>query len=96
MISKMIIEESELNANSSLTAYVKKCVEICWAMCLHEPPVHIDLSSREGNEQKFDTNTYKAYTKNGKLLDFVVWPPLYLHKNGPLLAKGVAQAKGPK
>jgi hypothetical protein len=26
-------------------------------------------------------------------VDYIVWPPLYLHENGPLLCKGVAQGK---
>jgi hypothetical protein len=41
----------------------------------------------------FDTSVFKAYTKSGKFVDYIVWPPLYLHENGPLLCKGVAQGK---
>jgi hypothetical protein len=40
-----------------------------------------------------DTSVFKTYTKSGEFVDYIVWPPLYLHENGPLLCKGVAQGK---
>ncbi|CAC5395235.1 unnamed protein product [Mytilus coruscus] len=33
------------------------------------------------------------YTKNGSVIDFVVWPALILHKTGPILQKGSVQGK---
>lgn len=39
----------------------------------------------------FDSNKMRSYTKAGKLVHFVVWPTFFLHKDGPLLAKGVVQ-----
>lgn len=39
----------------------------------------------------FEKETFKEYTTRGKFLDFIVWPALYLHKGGPLLAKGIAE-----
>jgi hypothetical protein len=41
----------------------------------------------------FNADIYRGYTKTGKEYKYLVWPPLYLHKDGPMLGKGVAQAK---
>ncbi|KAK3582888.1 hypothetical protein CHS0354_009694 [Potamilus streckersoni] len=70
-------------------AYIKECIRICWHMQVHTPPLCIDLKNLKG--QKFVNDIYKEYTVRGKHIAFVVWPALYLHENGPLIAKGVAQ-----
>ncbi|XP_053399108.1 uncharacterized protein DDB_G0290685-like [Mercenaria mercenaria] len=41
----------------------------------------------------FDKELFKEYTRRGKYLDFIVWPAMCLHKDGPLLSKGVAQGR---
>lgn len=41
----------------------------------------------------FDNAMFRANTATGKYTDFIVWPALLLHTNGPLLLKGVAQGK---
>ncbi|KAL5011480.1 hypothetical protein ScPMuIL_010031 [Solemya velum] len=70
-----------------VTRYIKQCVMLCWLMRVQDPPVLIDKwdPARSSN---FNTDLYKHYTKSGEKMDFVVWPPLYLHKGGSLLAKG--------
>lgn len=40
---------------------------------------------------RFNKESFNEYTKRGKYLDYVVWPVIFLHRNGPLLKKGVAQ-----
>lgn len=60
-------------------------------MNVQDPPVFLDTS--EPKQGAFDSDRFRTYTKSGKTFDFVVWPPLLLHSNGPLLCKGVAQAK---
>ncbi|XP_060083027.1 uncharacterized protein LOC132562299 [Ylistrum balloti] len=72
-----------------IPVYVKKCIEVCWYMCMHDPPVAIGKDVTEG--EKFDTNIYKPYTNSGTVVSYNVWPPLLLHENGPLLAKGIVQ-----
>jgi hypothetical protein len=44
-------------------------------------------------ETRFDKNLYKEYLTSGQLVDFVVWPALLLHDNGPIVCKGVAEGK---
>jgi hypothetical protein len=56
-----------------------------------DPPVILDTSYVDG--KSFDADKFKTYTKCGKQVDYVVWPPMLLHKGGPMLCKGVAQGK---
>jgi hypothetical protein len=43
--------------------------------------------------QPIDHNLFSFYTKKGSVVEFVIWPALILHKNGPILSKGVVQGK---
>ncbi|XP_052792370.1 uncharacterized protein LOC128226505 isoform X2 [Mya arenaria] len=90
--SKVIVEEIELPEVAEILAYVRKCVTFCWSARRHDPPVYIDFMEVT-DDTLLDLNVYKPYTKKGKLVDYVVWPPIYLHKGGPMLSKGVAQGK---
>ena len=56
-------------------------------MVVQDPP----LEFSEEAPDRFDTNTFKEYTRRGRFTEYVVWPALFLYKKGPLLAKGVAQ-----
>ncbi|XP_053390700.1 uncharacterized protein LOC128553540 [Mercenaria mercenaria] len=89
--SDIIVQELGIDQQKqgTVVSYIKKCVNICWSMCRHEPPVYVEFMD-VGDDILFDTNKYKPYTKSGKLLDYIVWPAVYLHKDGPILAKGVA------
>ena len=61
-------------------------------MCIQDPPIHMEYHYGKG--MTFDHDVMRAYTQSGKYVDFVVWPTLYLHKDGALLAKSVVQATG--
>ena len=69
--------------------YTAKCLEVCLLMNMCDPPIAIGSPPTKGSV--FDNTIYKVFTKNGNTVGYVVWLPLYLHKNGPLLQKGVAQ-----
>lgn len=69
--------------------FLMKCVHICWLMVGQDPPVYLRFSDK--CKEKFNKDVYREYTANGNVLDFVVWPAIFLHENGPLLKKGVAQ-----
>ncbi|XP_061184358.1 uncharacterized protein LOC133192358 [Saccostrea echinata] len=69
--------------------YTSKCLELCWLMHMQNPPVALGQPPAEGSP--FNGNMYKEYTKTGNTVHFVVWLPLLLQENGPLLQKGVAQ-----
>ena len=72
--------------------FVKRCTEVCWIMALQDPP--LDFKDDSAFYAPFSKDEFKAYTKFGQYIDYIVWPPLLLHKGGPLLAKGVAQGLG--
>ncbi|XP_069130987.1 LOW QUALITY PROTEIN: uncharacterized protein [Argopecten irradians] len=69
--------------------FVSKCIEICWFMCVLDPPVVLGDEASAGTT--FDTNIYKPYTHSGTVVSYNVWPPLLLHKKGDLLVKGIVQ-----
>lgn len=71
--------------------YIGHCVQLCWLMCVQDPPVNISWNVESG--AKFNSDLYRHYTKTGYTVDFLVWPTLRLHQDGPLLCKGVAQGK---
>jgi hypothetical protein len=58
-------------------------------MQMHDPPVYIECEF--SRDSTIDTNILRSYTRAGNKVDFVVWPVLYLHKDGPVLNKGVVQ-----
>lgn len=67
---------------------INKCVQYCWLMCIQDPPMClVDF----GRGLEFNSNEMRSFTKSGKFVDFVVWPALYLHEDGPLLSKAVVQ-----
>lgn len=90
-----ILQEFERETNfkglykTTIPLYTVKCLELCWLMNMHNPPVALGLPLAK--DSKFDGTFYKEYTRTGTTVDFVVWLPLLLHKNGPLLQKGVLQ-----
>ncbi|KAK3607090.1 hypothetical protein CHS0354_026298 [Potamilus streckersoni] len=88
----MIIEETLLEKIgkqliTTCRIYIDECVRISWLMCIKDPPMYIFCEK----EDVFDKNRFVEYTKKGTAVSYVVWPVLYLHYNGPLMRKGVAQ-----
>ncbi|XP_053400625.1 myosin-9-like [Mercenaria mercenaria] len=69
--------------------YITKCVEICWLMRVQDPPVSLSWTVPE--DKSFNGDVYRAYTKSGTHVEYVVWPTIYLYEDGPILMKGVAQ-----
>ena len=67
-------------------------MELCWLMAIQTPPVVIDDDVKAYEKQPFDERRFKPYTKKGQIIDYVVWPPLYI-PGGGMLGKGVAQCK---
>lgn len=57
----------------------------------HQPPLYLDFPRGRKINTAFDTDHFRPYTKSGEYIEYVVWAPLFLYENGPLLAKGIAQ-----
>lgn len=68
--------------------FIKSCIRLCWYMNLQEPPVYM-VTDVDPNS----LHMFRAYTRSGDVIDYVVWPSLLLKEDGPLLYKGVAQMK---
>ncbi|CAC5359619.1 unnamed protein product [Mytilus coruscus] len=71
--------------------FVAKCIKYAWMMQIQVPPVYLEWDFHR--ETHIDTDIFRRYTKTGDLVDFIVWPVLYLFKDGPVLNKGVVQPK---
>ncbi|XP_053400218.1 uncharacterized protein LOC123559198 isoform X2 [Mercenaria mercenaria] len=77
---------------NNLKPFVVKCLRIGWMMVTQTPPMVLHECPIDA-DSKFDNNVYKVFTRSGPLVDYVVWPALLLHENGPIIAKGVAEGK---
>lgn len=85
--------DTSIDKDRHVRNFAKACVQITWYMCIQDPPMH--LVSKVNRKSDFDTNIFRFYTKQGDKFDFVVWPALLLHDQGPLVTKGVAQPYDP-
>lgn len=84
-----ILPETDRNGVQKFT---EEAFDICMLMCVQDP--HVVIGNVIDNpDSTFDATKYKAYTKSGKRIAYFVWPPLYLHQDGPILAKGIAQGQ---
>ncbi|KAL3878215.1 hypothetical protein ACJMK2_030583 [Sinanodonta woodiana] len=72
-----------------LKSYLIECFQLCWLMAIQDPPLVLGKEAKYGDA--FNLEFYDPYTRNGNLIQFVVWPPLLLYKGGPVLSKGVAR-----
>ncbi|KAL3879961.1 hypothetical protein ACJMK2_032237 [Sinanodonta woodiana] len=69
--------------------YCKLCIELIWRMCIEVPPIKLEfIPNTEAISKHF-----RHYTMSGDRVDFVVWPVVFLHVNGPVLSKGVIMFK---
>ncbi|KAJ8297824.1 hypothetical protein KUTeg_024355 [Tegillarca granosa] len=78
---------NDISSKQPFKEFLSKCVSLSWYMNIQDPPVEMELKQ----VNKLNTEHYRAYTKSGQIIDFVVWPALMLHSEGPLMYKGVAQ-----
>ncbi|KAL3879741.1 hypothetical protein ACJMK2_032027 [Sinanodonta woodiana] len=67
--------------------YCKLCIELTWLMCIQAPPIKLEFIP----DNKAISKHFRHYTRSGDKVEFVVWPALFLHDNGPVLSKGVIQ-----
>ncbi|CAC5392361.1 unnamed protein product [Mytilus coruscus] len=72
------------------STFYEKCIHLCWSMVIQDPVMYLDEDLTP--KTPFDKNTYKEFVRSGDRVAYVVWPALYLYKEGPLLYKGVVQA----
>ena len=78
----------------SVKTFLEQSLEICWLMCIQDPPVVLMFSGKQGTN--FDGQLFTTYTTEGRKVKFIVWPSILLYNDGPILRKGVAQGKKKK
>ena len=79
-----------MKIGNKLKAFAEKCVELTWWMSVQDPPIYMD----DGKDVTLhNPDIYRAYTKSGTEIDYIVWPALLLYEGGAVLMKGVAQYK---
>ncbi|VDI49526.1 Hypothetical predicted protein, partial [Mytilus galloprovincialis] len=72
-------------------AFITECLQLCLYMCTQDPPVVLDFSCKSGDA--FNKDKFTPFTKSGSVVDYVVWPVMYLSDNGAIMSKGIAQGK---
>ncbi|XP_052794075.1 uncharacterized protein LOC128227501 [Mya arenaria] len=88
-IKNILKNKVTLPSNSEdVQKYFRECVEVCWLAAVQDPPLHMRFKVIN---RKFNSEIFRDYIARGPFMDFMVWPPLFLKENGPLLSKGVAQ-----
>lgn len=87
-LGQAFLKNQKQKYGKATAKYAEACATLCLYMCVQDPAVYIDSDVPKG---KFDKDKYRAYTKSGEEYAFLVWPPLFLHKEGPMLGKGIAQ-----
>ncbi|XP_060574361.1 uncharacterized protein LOC132732032 isoform X2 [Ruditapes philippinarum] len=81
--------QHDILQNPEIRTYLQKCFNICWLMLAQHPPMLMDFETRSGHT--LDINVFEPYSSRGPIISQVVWPPVYLHKGGPLVCKGYAE-----
>ncbi|XP_060581614.1 uncharacterized protein LOC132738165 [Ruditapes philippinarum] len=73
-----------------LSTFANKCFELTFALRLQDPPLFLDIIETDKNDgHGIEKEVYKLVKRRGRKTKTIVWPPLYLYKGGPILAKGV-------
>lgn len=70
--------------------YADRCAELSWLMNVQDPPLVLNFKAVSGDP--VDNKKFSVYTKNGSVVDFVVWPAV-MYENDTIFRKGVLQAK---
>ncbi|KAL3878811.1 hypothetical protein ACJMK2_031139 [Sinanodonta woodiana] len=78
----------EMHMRARTQRFAEQCAEIVWLMCMQQPPMHLECID---TGETFNPDLYRGYTKSGKCIEFCVWPVVRLHKDGPILTRGIAQ-----
>ncbi|XP_061165407.1 uncharacterized protein LOC133174327 [Saccostrea echinata] len=80
-----LVTDKGIREDLRTLTYVRKCVELCWYMCMQDPPMVI-ISPERG--QEIDKGLFSLHGRRGKTVEVCVWPALLLHDSGPLVCKG--------
>ncbi|KAL3878826.1 hypothetical protein ACJMK2_031210 [Sinanodonta woodiana] len=80
----------QVTSNAALQKFASKLLKIIWLMISQDPPICLKWLEPE---TKVDKNSFTFYRISGETVRRTIWPAVYLHATGPLMAKGVVQPK---
>lgn len=80
----------DLSPRDGINSLVKKTIELVWMMKIQDTPM-VMFWARQND--KFDRNKFSEYTRRGDIIEYAIWPGILLHKDGPLVSKGIVQCK---
>ncbi|CAC5404543.1 unnamed protein product [Mytilus coruscus] len=84
-IKEKLLEGDKIS--KELVSYVEQCVDLIWYMCIQQPPMEIRWAVKG---DKFNKEQFRFSGRKGKKYRMTVWPAVFLHKEGPLVAPGYA------
>lgn len=87
-MSPFVWERKEVPRSKCLKDFAEKALGLVWVMKIQDPPMELTWCKRGDT---FNKNMYNYYTNRGNTVKHCVWPAVLLHKDGPLMSKGVAQ-----
>lgn len=86
---KRVKEACKITSSAKeIDTYVRKTIELVWMMKIQSPPMELEWK-HEGD--KCNKNRFTFYKRSGDTVKKTVWPALLLHKDGPLVSKGVVE-----
>lgn len=95
-VTKKIKEEKEIEeilqiGGKKADLFINKCCKLCLFMCVQDPPVVLNFECKNGDP--FNKDKFSSFTISGDIVDYLVWPVMYLSENGIIMSKGIAQGK---
>nr|XP_022322056.1 uncharacterized protein LOC111123785 isoform X2 [Crassostrea virginica] len=70
-----------------LYPFIKLCLKCAWISCVQDRPLSFTFNVRSGSS--FYPDVMISRNTPAPEVDYLVWPILFLHDNGPLLLKGI-------
>lgn len=76
--------------HESLMSYIKPCAFLIYLAFISKPPLLFTFK-KEGDT--IDMAELKTYTMTGSVVNYMIWPTIFLYEGGPVLSRGVVQPK---
>ncbi|XP_056012448.1 uncharacterized protein LOC125679548 isoform X2 [Ostrea edulis] len=80
-----LLPDEKHHQDERVRSYINKSVELCWFMCMQDPPMEL-VFPQKGDT--IDKALFSHHGRKGKVADTCVWAAMLLHKDGPLVCKG--------
>ncbi|XP_069131356.1 uncharacterized protein [Argopecten irradians] len=75
--------------NANVMDYTKACLELCWLCAIQDPSIEFIYDVKAG--KNIDTKYFRQFDRSGDIVEYLVWPAMLLHNDGPVLSRGIVQ-----